>query len=186
MRGISVVARQRPHDDVARNCGAGRRAVIGIVAQAHYEVQAGVAADGHEGVPIALRRDIEQQLTALRATVPQIADIRGPGAMIAVEFGKPSVEHEPDTAFAKQVQTRALKRGLLLFVCGIHSNVIRFLFPLTIEDKVFDEATAILEDVLKETATAAGCPMIARPADAMPLSGLAERAGVPRGALVAW
>jgi 4-aminobutyrate aminotransferase/4-aminobutyrate aminotransferase/(S)-3-amino-2-methylpropionate transaminase len=99
---------------------------------------------------------LKTKLTALRATVPQIADIRGPGAMIAVEFGKPGTGHEPDAAFTKQVQTRALERGLLLLACGIHSNVIRFLFPLTIEDKVFDEAMAILEDVLKETAAAAG------------------------------
>jgi 4-aminobutyrate aminotransferase-like enzyme len=53
------------------------------------------------------------------------------------------------------VQARALERGLLLLACGVYSNVIRFLFPLTIEQKVFDEALSILEDVLKETAATA-------------------------------
>jgi 4-aminobutyrate aminotransferase-like enzyme len=75
--------------------------------------------------------------------------------MIAAEFCKPGAACEPNAAFAKRVQTRALERGLLLLVCGVHSNVIRFLFPLTIEDKVFDEAVSILEDVLKEAATVA-------------------------------
>jgi 4-aminobutyrate aminotransferase len=96
---------------------------------------------------------LKATLKGLRAAVPQIADVRGPGAMIAVEFGKQGAAHEPDAAFTKRVQSRALERGLLLLVCGVHSNVIRFLFPLTIEDHVFDEAIAILEDVLKETAS---------------------------------
>jgi len=82
--------------------------------------------------------------------VPQIADVRGPGAMIAVEFNKAGT-HEPDADFTKRVQARALERGLLLLTCGVYANVIRFLFPLTIQDAVFDEALAILEDVLKET-----------------------------------
>jgi 4-aminobutyrate aminotransferase len=48
------------------------------------------------------------------------------------------------------VQGRALERGLLLLVCGVYSNVVRFLFPLTIHDAVFDEAVGILEDVIRE------------------------------------
>jgi 4-aminobutyrate aminotransferase len=35
-----------------------------------------------------------------------------------------------------------------LLICGVHGNVIRFLFPLTIQDAVFDEALGILEHVL--------------------------------------
>jgi 4-aminobutyrate aminotransferase len=44
---------------------------------------------------------------------------------------------------------------LLLFVCGVYSNVVRFLFPLTIQDSVFDEAMGILEAVLKESVAVA-------------------------------
>ncbi|WP_090867649.1 4-aminobutyrate--2-oxoglutarate transaminase [Paraburkholderia diazotrophica] len=93
---------------------------------------------------------LKGRLTALQAEVPQMADVRGPGGMVAVEFCKPGTS-EPDADFTKRVQTRALERGLLLLVCGVYSNVIRFLFPLTIQDGVFDEALAILEDALKET-----------------------------------
>jgi 4-aminobutyrate aminotransferase len=97
---------------------------------------------------------LKAKLEALKADVPQIADVRGPGAMIAVEFCKPG-SHDADAAFAKLVQTRALERGLLLLVCGVYSNVVRFLFPLTIQEQVFDEAIGILEEVLMETVGAA-------------------------------
>ncbi|MBY8610337.1 4-aminobutyrate--2-oxoglutarate transaminase [Burkholderia arboris] len=93
---------------------------------------------------------LKAKLNSLQADVPQIADVRGPGAMIAVEFLKPG-SGEPDAEFTKRVQTRALERGLLLLVCGVYSNVVRFLFPLTITQAVFDEALVILEEVLKET-----------------------------------
>ena len=85
---------------------------------------------------------LKAKLNSLQADVPQIADVRGPGAMIAVEFLKPG-SGEPDADFTKRVQARALERGLLLLVCGVYSNVVRFLFPLTIPQAVFDEAKAI-------------------------------------------
>jgi 4-aminobutyrate aminotransferase len=92
---------------------------------------------------------LKARLGELQRSVPQIADVRGPGAMVAVEFCKPGT-HEPDAECTRRVQARALERGLLLLVCGVYSNVIRFLFPLTVQDAVFDEALGILEDVLKE------------------------------------
>ncbi|WP_165189040.1 4-aminobutyrate--2-oxoglutarate transaminase [Paraburkholderia dioscoreae] len=93
---------------------------------------------------------IKARLIALQSDVPQIADVRGPGGMVAVEFCKAGTT-EPDAEFTKRVQTRALERGLLLLVCGVYSNVVRFLFPLTIQEAVFDEALAILEDVIKDS-----------------------------------
>lgn len=97
---------------------------------------------------------VKTKLIALQNEAPQIADVRGPGGMVAVEFCKPG-STEPDAEFTKRVQTRALERGLLLLVCGVYSNVVRFLFPLTIEDAVFDEALAILEDVIKDSVAVA-------------------------------
>ncbi|MFX1764401.1 4-aminobutyrate--2-oxoglutarate transaminase [Paraburkholderia sp. A1RI-2L] len=92
---------------------------------------------------------LKAKLNAMKADVPQIADVRGPGAMNAAEFCKPGTS-EADADFTKRVQTAALNRGLLLLVCGVYSNVVRFLFPLTIQDTVFDEALAILEESIKE------------------------------------
>ncbi|HTK00668.1 MAG TPA: 4-aminobutyrate--2-oxoglutarate transaminase [Bordetella sp.] len=83
------------------------------------------------------------RLRALRPQVPQIAEVRGLGAMVAVEFN--DAAGAPDAGFANAVQQRALAKGLLLLTCGVHGNVIRFLFPLTIQDAVFEEALDILQ-----------------------------------------
>ncbi|MGN6648539.1 4-aminobutyrate--2-oxoglutarate transaminase [Trinickia sp.] len=99
---------------------------------------------------VQLGDTLKARLEALRSEIPQLADVRGPGAMVAAEFLEPGTR-TPDQAFVKRVQARALERGLLLLVCGTYGNVIRFLFPLTIEAAVFDEALGLLEEVLKES-----------------------------------
>ncbi|OWV80674.1 4-aminobutyrate aminotransferase [Rhizobium sp. R635] len=96
---------------------------------------------------------LKQRLESLREKVPEIADIRGPGFMNAVEFndrttGLPSAE------FANRVRLAALDKGLILLTCGIHGNVIRFLAPITIQDEVLGEALDILEaSMLEASAT---------------------------------
>ena len=87
------------------------------------------------------------RLNAVRAKQPRISDVRGLGAMVACELVDPATG-QPDADFTKRVQQAALKKGLLLLTCGVYANVIRFLFPLTIEDEVFAEALDIIEDVL--------------------------------------
>ncbi|NLC37530.1 MAG: 4-aminobutyrate--2-oxoglutarate transaminase [Alcaligenaceae bacterium] len=91
---------------------------------------------------------LRSTLESLRVVVPQIADIRGLGAMVAVEFQKPDGK-APDADFTRQVQQRAMENGLILLSCGSHGNVIRFLFPLTIEDAVLDEGLHILAKALR-------------------------------------
>jgi 4-aminobutyrate aminotransferase len=103
---------------------------------------------------VALGDQLKAKLDTLKRDVPHIADVRGPGAMIAVEFCKPGTR-EADADYAKRVQTRSLERGLLLLVCGVYGNVVRFLFPLTIQQEVFDEALGILEDALRDKIGAA-------------------------------
>lgn len=87
------------------------------------------------------------RLQRLQQTNKTMGDVRGLGAMIACEFVNPATG-APDADLTKQVQQAALKKGLLLLTCGVYGNVLRFLFPLTIEDSVFDEALAILDDVI--------------------------------------
>ncbi|MBP8812513.1 MAG: 4-aminobutyrate--2-oxoglutarate transaminase [Laribacter sp.] len=92
-------------------------------------------------------------LHELEAVVPQLADVRALGAMVAAEFLDPATRM-PDAAFARSVQQIAMDHGLILLTCGMHSNVLRFLFPLTIEDPVFDEALAILSAAMRAAASA--------------------------------
>jgi len=99
----------------------------------------------------ALGDQLKAVLQGLRSEVPQIADIRGPGAMVAVEFNRAG-SSEPDVDMTKRVQAEALQRGLILLSCGVNANVIRFLFPLTIQDNVFVEAMSILKASVRAAA----------------------------------
>ncbi|WP_043354303.1 4-aminobutyrate--2-oxoglutarate transaminase [Cupriavidus basilensis] len=94
----------------------------------------------------ALGQRLQDKLDGLKSRVPEIGEVRGVGAMIAVEFRK--ADGRPDPEFTRQVQDRALERGLLLLSCGVYGNVVRFLFPLTIPDAVMDEGLGILEAAL--------------------------------------
>lgn len=96
---------------------------------------------------VLLGNRLRTRLESVARRVPQVADIRGPGSMIGVEFLDPRTRR-PLSDFAKRVQALALERGLILLVCGTHGNVIRFLYPLTTPDGVFAEALEIIESVL--------------------------------------
>ncbi len=89
-----------------------------------------------------LGEQLKGVLNGLKPRVKQIADVRGLGAMVGVEFN--DANGEPDADFTKRVQAEALKRKLILLTCGVNANVVRFLFPLTTTQAVFDEALAIL------------------------------------------
>jgi 4-aminobutyrate aminotransferase len=93
-----------------------------------------------------LGEQLKGVLNSLKPRVKQIADVRGLGAMVAVEFN--DAHGNPDAEFTKRVQAEALKRKLILLTCGVNANVVRFLFPLTTTQGVFDEAMAILSESL--------------------------------------
>ncbi len=94
-----------------------------------------------------LGQRLKTKLDGLKSTVPAIAEVRGLGSMAAVEFAK--ADGSPDPEFTKHVQQTAHDNGLLLLTCGVYANVIRFLYPLTIQDDVFEEGLAILANAMK-------------------------------------
>ena len=69
-----------------------------------------------------------------------IGDVRGRGAMLAIEFVKPGTA-EPDPDLTKAVAAEALAQGVMLLTCGTYGNVIRLLPPLVIRDDLLDEGT---------------------------------------------
>ncbi|GAA5237037.1 4-aminobutyrate--2-oxoglutarate transaminase [Verticiella sediminum] len=91
----------------------------------------------------ALGQRVSTRLEALKPTVPAIAEVRGLGSMIAIEFRDPA-SGQPDAAKVQAVLKSALEQGLLLLSCGMYGNVIRLLYPLTIEDELFGRALDIL------------------------------------------
>ncbi|HOX67129.1 MAG TPA: 4-aminobutyrate--2-oxoglutarate transaminase [Burkholderiaceae bacterium] len=118
------------------------------IAAAHAVIE--VMAD--EGLPERGRQlgdRLKAQLESMRAEVPQIADVRGLGAMVAVEFNRAGTA-EPDADFTRRVQAAALARGLIVLTCGVYGNVVRFMFPLTIPTAHFDEALGMLVGALRD------------------------------------
>jgi 4-aminobutyrate aminotransferase len=87
------------------------------------------------------------RLKAAQAKIPAIKDVRGLGSMIAAEFFDP-ITNEPSMDAVKRVQQAALAEGLILLTCGVYGNAIRFLYPLTIQDEIFDEALDIIDRAL--------------------------------------
>ena len=79
---------------------------------------------------------------------PQIGDVRGLGAMVAIELVHDRVSKEPAPELASAVIDAALERGLILLKAGVYGNCIRVLCPLTIGDAELDEALAVWEDAL--------------------------------------
>ena len=75
-------------------------------------------------------------------------DIRGLGAMLAVEFVTDFDTATPDAALTKAVVAHALKRGLILLACGMHGNALRIMVPLTASDAIIEEGLAIFEAAL--------------------------------------
>jgi len=75
-----------------------------------------------------------------------LAEVRGYGSMVAAEFNDAS--GQPSAEIAKAIQQQALAQGLILLTCGVHGNVIRFLYPLTIPEAQFERALTLLSDIL--------------------------------------
>lgn len=80
-----------------------------------------------------------------RAAPYRMWDIRGLGAMLAVEFVTDFETAAPDAAFTKSVISHALKRGLILLACGMHGNAVRIMVPITASDAIIEEGMAIFE-----------------------------------------
>jgi len=78
-----------------------------------------------------------------------IGDVRGLGAMLAVEYVEDRATKEPAPAIATRVAEEAAKRGLLLLKAGVHSNCNRVLCPLVITDAELEEALGAWEDALE-------------------------------------
>ena len=79
---------------------------------------------------------------------PAIGDVRGLGAMLAIELVEDRETKRPAPQLATAVTQAAVERGLLLLKAGIYSNCIRVLCPLTISDAELDEALGVWEEAL--------------------------------------
>jgi len=102
---------------------------------------------------VARAREIEafmkERLGRMQADDDRIGDVRGRGAMIAVELVK-SGTNEPDAELTKALCAGAHAAGVIVLSCGTYGNVLRFLPPLTISDELLEEGLDVLALVLKD------------------------------------
>lgn len=82
---------------------------------------------------------------------PVIGDVRGLGAMCAMEIVKDQVTKEPNKELTGKIVAECNKRGVVLLGAGIYSNVIRILSPLVITDSQLKEALSVLDEVISVT-----------------------------------
>jgi 4-aminobutyrate aminotransferase/(S)-3-amino-2-methylpropionate transaminase len=92
---------------------------------------------------------LRERMLAWQRRFPQVGDVRGLGAMLAIELVEDPETKTPAPALASAVIDEAVNRGLLLLTSGIYSNCIRVLTPLTLSDAELDEALAVWEEALE-------------------------------------
>jgi len=95
-----------------------------------------------------LGETIRARMQAWQQRWPVIGDVRGLGAMLAIELVHDPETKDPAPELASQVVEAAAERGLLLLKSGIYSNCIRVLVPLVISEAELDEALGVWEDAL--------------------------------------
>jgi 4-aminobutyrate aminotransferase/(S)-3-amino-2-methylpropionate transaminase len=91
---------------------------------------------------------IRGRMLAWQERHPRIGDVRGLGAMLAIEYVRDPETKEPAPELALQVAEAAAQRGLLLLKAGTYSNCNRVLCPLVITDSELDEALSVWEEAL--------------------------------------
>lgn len=96
-----------------------------------------------------LERLITEPLLRLQARDDRIGDVRGRGAMIAIELVK-SGTAEPDKDLTQRLSVAAHAAGVIVLTCGMFGNIIRLLPPLTISDELLAEGIDILGGLLAE------------------------------------
>jgi 4-aminobutyrate aminotransferase len=96
-----------------------------------------------------LGRRVMERVRGWQAEIPALADVRGLGLMIGLEFMQGGA---PAGMLVDRIATNALARGLLVLSCGIDGNVIRLIPPLTIPEAELDAGLDILEAAVRDEA----------------------------------
>ena len=97
---------------------------------------------------VAIGETMRTRMLAWQERFPAIGDVRGLGAMLAIELVVDRATKQPAPDLAQAVIDAAMQRGLLLLKAGVHGNTIRVLCPLVLTDAELDEALAVWEDAL--------------------------------------
>jgi 4-aminobutyrate aminotransferase/(S)-3-amino-2-methylpropionate transaminase len=105
-----------------------------------------------QAVDLGLR--LQSHLRGLQARHRQVGDVRGLGAMLAIELVRDPESKEPAPELADKMIAAAREGGLILLKAGLYGNVIRILVPLNIEPALLDKALAIFDGALERAVSA--------------------------------
>lgn len=97
-----------------------------------------------------LGQRLQDTFSELQRTVPVIGNVRGLGAMMALEFVHDLASQEPAPELVDEIITAARERGVLLMKAGLYGNVLRILAPLTIEEPLIAHALETVCQVIKQ------------------------------------
>ena len=86
----------------------------------------------------------------LKARFPRIGDVRGLGAMVAMEFVKDNDPRLPDADTCSKLVSACFERGLILLTAGTHKNIIRVLCPLVITHEQLEIGLSIIGEELEK------------------------------------
>ncbi|WP_246946171.1 4-aminobutyrate--2-oxoglutarate transaminase [Bacillus pinisoli] len=95
-------------------------------------------------------RMILTKFKEMQQSFPVIGDVRGLGAMCAIELVKDPITKEPNKELTARVVAECNRRGVVLLSAGIYSNVIRILSPLVITDSQLHEALSVIDEVFQD------------------------------------
>jgi len=109
-----------------------------------------IEADGLVDRAREIGKTMTERLSTLQHADPRIGEVRGLGAMIAVELVEPGTT-SPDAGLTSRVAAAAHAQGLIVLTCGTYGNVLRFLPPLSIPDHLLTEGLDVLEQVFEVT-----------------------------------
>ena len=96
-----------------------------------------------------IERLATERLLRLQADDDRLGDVRGRGAMIAVELVK-SGTTDPDPELTAKLTTAAHAAGVIVLTCGMFGNIIRLLPPLTISDELLTEGLEVISGILAD------------------------------------
>ena len=99
---------------------------------------------------MAIGHTVRQRFLNLQLRYPAIGNVRGLGAMVAMELVKNNDPQQPDAALTDQLITACARRKLILLVAGTNKNIIRVLCPLVISDAQLNQGLDIIEEELSK------------------------------------
>jgi 4-aminobutyrate aminotransferase/(S)-3-amino-2-methylpropionate transaminase len=98
----------------------------------------------------AIEAKVREIFEPLKAQVPALGDVRGLGAMMALEFVKDPRTKEPWPEFVLELVRRNAEKGVITIRAGLYSNALRFLPPLDIPLDMLEEALLVVKENIRE------------------------------------